>query len=121
MKIIGNIFWVLFGGLILAILWTIAALICFISIIGIPIGIQCLKFASFVLYPFGRRIEWSEHLGSFLLNVLWIAACGWELAVSSVVIGLIWCITVVGIPFGIQSFKFAQLAIMPFGARIIPV
>lgn len=120
MKIIGNVLWIIFGGLILAILWTIASLICFISIIGIPVGVQCLKFASFVLYPFGRTIEWSEHLGHFLLNILWVAVCGWELAISSIFIGLIWCITIIGIPFGVQSFKFAQLAIMPFGAKIIP-
>ena len=86
---------------------------------GIPAGIQCIKFASFVLYPFGRSVEYSCKISRFIINVIWIALIGWELAIVSLAVGLIWCITIVGIPFGIQSFKFAQLAIMPFGAKIV--
>ena len=119
-RTVGNVLWILFGGAFLALLWFIAAIICFISIIGIPIGLQCLKFASFVLYPFGRVAEYSGKMGHFLLNVLWILLFGWELALASVTVGLIWCVTIVGIPFGIQSIKFAQLAIMPFGTEIVP-
>lgn len=96
-----------------------ASLLCFASIIGIPFGIQCLKFAGFVLYPFGRSIEYSSKMGHFFLNILWIMLCGWEIAIASFCIGLIWCATVVGIPFGVQSIKFAQLAIMPFGAEVV--
>lgn len=120
MRTVGNVLWILFGGAFLALLWFLAAIICFISIIGIPIGLQCLKFASFVLYPFGRVAEYSGKLGHFLLNVFWILLFGWELALASVTVGLIWCVTIVGIPFGIQSIKFAQLAIMPFGTEIVP-
>ena len=119
-RTVGNVLWILFGGAFLALLWFLAAIICFISIIGIPIGLQCLKFASFVLYPFGRVAEYSGKMGHFLLNVLWILLFGWELALASVTVGLIWCVTIVGIPFGIQSIKFAQLAIMPFGTEIVP-
>lgn len=115
----GNVLWILFGGAILALLWFLAAIICFVTIIGIPIGIQCLKFASFVLYPFGRAAEYGGSVGHFLLNVLWILLFGWELAIASVIVGLIWCITIIGIPFGVQSIKFAQLAIMPFGTTIV--
>jgi uncharacterized membrane protein YccF (DUF307 family) len=112
--------WCLFGGAILALFWFLAGILCFLSIIGIPIGLQCMKFASFVLYPFGRTIEYGEGLGNFLINLLWIALFGWEIAAASVAVGVFWCATIVGIPFGIQSFKFAQLAFMPFGARILP-
>lgn len=119
MKTIGNILWFLLGGGIIALLWFIAALLCFVTIIGIPLGIQCIKFAGFVLYPFGRTVEYNGKLGSFLVNVVWIMFCGWEIAMVSLCIGIVWCITVVGIPFGIQSIKFAQLAIMPFGAKIV--
>lgn len=119
MKTIGNILWVIFGGGILALLWAIVGLLCIVTIIGIPVGIQCMKFAGLILWPFGRTIEYSGGAGSFLLNILWIIFFGWELATTALVIGLIWCITIVGIPFGLQFIKFAQLAIMPFGAKIV--
>lgn len=119
MKTIGNVFWFILGGGIISLLWFAASLLCFASIIGIPLGIQCLKFAEFVLYPFGRSIEYSSKMGHFFLNILWIMLCGWEIAIASFCIGLIWCATVVGIPFGVQSIKFAQLAIMPSGAEVV--
>ena len=118
MRVLGDILWIVFGGGILAILWGLAGLLCCCTIIGIPIGIQCFKFASLVIWPFGRNVIFANHTGSFLLNVLWILVFGCELAVISCVLGLIWCVTIVGIPFGIQCFKFAQLALMPFGAQI---
>ena len=79
------------------------------------------KIAGFVLHPFGRTAIYSGKLGHFILNVLWILLLGWEIAMVSFCIGLIWCVTIVGIPFGIQSIKFAQLAIMPFGAEVVKV
>ena len=108
MKTIGNIFWFLLGGGIISLLWFIAALLCFITIISIPLGIQSLKFAGFVLYPFGRNIGYSNKMGHFLVNILWIMLCGWEIAIVSFCIGLIWCITIIGIPFGVQSIKFIR-------------
>lgn len=119
MKTFGNIMWFIFGGGIIALLWVVAALLCFITLIGISLGIQCLKFAGFVLYPFGRSIEYSGKISHFLVNILWIMLCDWEIAFVSFCIGLIWCVTILGIPFGIQSMKFAQLAIMPFGAEVV--
>lgn len=119
MKTIGNILWVIFGGGILALLWAIAGLLFFVSILGIPVGIQCMKFAGLILWPFGRAIEFSGGAGSFLLNFIWIMLFGWELASTAFLIGIIWCITIFGIPFGLQFIKFAQLAIMPFGAKIV--
>lgn len=119
MRVLGNILWVLFGGGILAVLWAIVGLFCCCTIIGIPTGIQCFKFTSLVIWPFGRNVIFANCTTSFLLNVLWILVFGWKLAVISCVLGLIWCITIVGIPFGTQCFKFARLALMPFGAHIV--
>ena len=119
MRVLGNMLWLIFGGGILAILWGLAGLLCCCTIIGIPIGIQCFKFTSLIIWPFGRDVEFTNNTGSFLLNILWILVFGWELAVISCAIGLIWCITIVGIPFCIQCFKFARLALMPFGAQIV--
>jgi len=122
MRFIGNILWFIFGGIILAVLWFLAGLLCCITIIGIPIGLQCFKFASLMLWPFGRDIDFSRAgVGSFLLNILWILLLGWELALAAVMIGIVYSITIIGIPFGLQAFKFAKLALMPFGAKIVPV
>ena len=54
----------------------------------------------------------------FLANVLWLLLFGWSLALLSGALGLVLCVTVVGIPFGLQCFKFSKLALMPFGASV---
>jgi uncharacterized membrane protein YccF (DUF307 family) len=93
-------------------------LIC-ITVVGIPFGLQCFKFAGFVLWPFGRTVE----IGNFgvvglLCNILWILLLGWELCIAHLVVGAVFCLTIIGIPFGLQHLKLAKLAILPFGARI---
>lgn len=119
MSIVGNLIWLVCGGIIGAVLWTIAGLLLCITIIGIPFGLQCLKIAGFVLWPFGREIEPGGFgVGGLLLNIIWIIILGWELAVTHLVIGAVLCVTIIGIPFGLQHFKFAVLGLMPFGARI---
>ncbi|MDQ5983373.1 MAG: Inner membrane protein YccF [Eubacteriales bacterium SKADARSKE-1] len=118
MKTLANILWIIFGGLILSIMWFISGFIFCITIIGIPFGIQCFKLAYLVLCPFGKQIYYEGGAGSFLLNILWIIFFGWELALFAVIIGFAWCITIIGIPVGIQCLKFAQLSFMPFGARV---
>lgn len=119
MKFLGNLIWIILGGMIMALLWAIIGVILCITVIGIPFGIQCLKTASFVLWPFGRDIE----LGGFGImgaigNIIWILICGIELCIGHLLFGLLLCITIVGIPFGFQHFKLAKLALIPFGAKI---
>lgn len=119
LSIIGNILWFLLGGLIMALLWFVAGLLVCITIIGIPFGLQCFKFAGFVIWPFGRQVDVGHFgFGGLLGNILWILLLGWELCITHLTFGLIFCITIIGIPFGIQHFKLAMLAILPFGARI---
>lgn len=119
MKTVGNILWLVFGGGILAVLWALVGTICCLTIILFPIGIQCYKFAAFVIWPFNRTIAFSNSAGKVFLNAIWIVVFGWELAVISCCVGLIWCITIAGIPFGRQCFKFAELALAPFGSQIV--
>lgn len=119
MSLIGNIIWLVFGGILGAIAWLLAGMLLCITIIGIPFGLQCFKIAGFVLWPFGREVE----IGNFgaiglLLNILWIILLGWELAVFHFVAGALFCITIIGIPFGLQHFKLSMLGLVPFGARI---
>lgn len=81
-------------------------------------GLQCFKFASLSFFPFGKEVVYGGGAGSFLLNIIWLVVSGLPLAIESVVIGALLCMTVVGIPFGLQQFKLAKLALMPFGSEI---
>jgi len=119
MNFIGNIIWLLFGGIIAAFLWALAGLVLCITIIGIPFGVQCFKIAGFVLWPFGQTIELGGFgVGGLLFNIIWLILFGWEFALLHIIIGAIFCLTIIGIPFGIQHFKLAQLGLIPFGAQI---
>lgn len=119
MGCLGNLLWIIFGGLIAAIEWFICGLLCCATVIGIPFGLQCFKTASLVLAPFGKEVIVGEFgAGGMLGNILWIVFLGWELAISHLIFGIILCITIIGIPFGQQHFKLARLSLLPFGARI---
>ncbi|MGZ5327693.1 MAG: YccF domain-containing protein [Actinomycetota bacterium] len=122
MKAIGNILWFVLAGIWLAIGYTIAGLLMCITIIGIPFGIQAFKLAGFVLWPFGRTVvAKSEALSvlDIIFNVLWLFLVGWELFLLSIAAGLLLCITIIGIPFGIQAFKLSVLALWPFGQTVV--
>jgi len=118
MKTLGNILWFIFGGFISGLLWWISGLIWCLTIIGIPYGKQCFKFASVSFFPFGKQIEYGTGTISFLVNIIWLIFFGFEMAIANLLIGLCWCITIVGIPFGKQFFKLAKLSLMPFGSKI---
>lgn len=119
MKILGNILWFILVGLVLGISWFLFGILWCITIIGIPIGIQCFKFAGFAIWPFSRDIVYDSSASSTILNILWIIFGGLALATISVVIGAMLCVTIIGIPFGIQCFKLAKLSLMPFGAEVV--
>jgi len=119
MNFIGNLFWLLLGGFILALFWAIIGLLLCVTIIGIPFGVQCMKIAGFVLWPFGREvIPGGFGVMGALGNIIWIIICGIGLCVMHLVFGAVLSITIVGIPFGIQHFKLARLSLIPFGAEI---
>ncbi len=121
MRLIGNILWFLLCGLVLFLLWAFFGLLWCVTIVGIPVGLQCFKFASLSLWPFGRDVVYSDRVGHLLLNVLWLLFGGMEIAFTATLIGLVLCVTIVGIPFGRQCFKIAKLGLMPFGATIRPL
>ena len=119
MRLFGNIVWLLFGGLLLAASWFFIGLLLCVSIVGIPFGIQAFKMASLTLTPFGKRVI-NKGGVSTIWNLLWIVLLiGPMLALGYVISGLICCCTIVGIPFGIQAFKMAKLALWPFGSEIV--
>ena len=118
MGCLGNGLWCVFGGLIMGLSWGLAGVLWCITIVGIPIGVQCFKFARLAFFPFGKEVVYGGGVGSVLLNLLWMIFSGIPLAVESALIGCIFCITIIGIPFGMQCFKLAKLALMPFGASV---
>ena len=119
MGCLGNLLWFIFGGFIMGMSWFIAGIVWCITIVGIPIGLQCFKFASLSFFPFGKEVVYGGGAESVLLNILWIIFSGLPLAIEAVVIGVIFSITIVGIPFGLQCFKIAKLALMPFGSSVV--
>ena len=118
MSFIGNILWFLLIGLISGLGWILAGILCCVTIVGIPLGLQSFKMAGLAFFPFGKEVIYGGGTVSFLANILWILFFGWELALFYLACGLICCITIVGIPAGLQCFKMAKLSLMPFGAVI---
>jgi uncharacterized membrane protein YccF (DUF307 family) len=118
MGCIGNFIRFIFGGFAMGLSWALVGLLWCITIVGAPIGIQCFKFAELAFFPFGKEVYYGGGAPSFLLNILWIIFGGFALVLEATVIGFLFCITIVGIPFGLQCFKIAKLALMPFGASV---
>lgn len=124
MNIIGNMLWLLFGGLISAVGYLIGGFVLCLTIVGIPFGLQCFKLATFVLWPFGRMAVGTNASGGclvLLLNILWIICAGFWIAISHIVFGLLLFITIIGIPFARQHFKLVEISLMPFGKTIVDV
>ena len=119
MRLIGNILWVVLGGFIPAMLWCFFGALWSITIIGIPVGVQCFKMARLQLFPFGKEIRY-DSMGavSLVVNILWILFGGIELALANIFAGIVLCMTIIGIPFGLQSFKMTKLSLMSFGSKV---
>lgn len=121
MNILGNILWIVLGGIFISMYYALVGLLFCITIVGIPFGVQLFKMAGFALWPFGHQVTAGPNDSgcmSIFMNIIWIVLGGVEIAVMHAVFGLICCVTIVGIPFGLQHFKMALLALAPFGKKI---
>jgi len=120
MKLLGNIIWLIFGGLLTAIEYVIASLCLMITIIGIPFGLQTMKLALLTLWPFGAKVTDTNSSGclSIVMNIFWLIFGGLCICLTHLLFGIILYITIIGIPFGYQHFKLAKLALTPFGKNI---
>jgi uncharacterized membrane protein YccF (DUF307 family) len=123
MRLVGNILWFVLAGFWLAIGYVVAGLLAFILIITIPFGIASFRLAGFVVWPFGRTVVWKRQAGfwSILGNIVWVIVFGWWLALVHLVAGLLLCITIIGIPFGIACWKMIPLALLPLGRDVVPI
>jgi uncharacterized membrane protein YccF (DUF307 family) len=117
-----NLVWLVLQGWILALAYALAGLLACLLVVTIPFGIAAFRLAGFVVWPFGRTTVPTPGAGvaSALGNLLWFLVAGWWLAVVHVLSGIAFCLTVIGIPFGIASFKFAAVGLFPLGKRVVP-
>ena len=122
MKTLGNIIWLLFGGIFIAVEYLLASVALAVTIIGIPFALQTFKLAGLALWPFGsetRSVEKSSGCLSPIMNIIWFFIGGFWISLSHILFGILFFITIIGIPFGKQHFKLATLALTPFGREII--
>ena len=122
MNSIANFLWLILGGIVIAAIYYLVGLLMCITIIGIPFGLQLFKLGTYALWPFGHQlVSGAGEPGciSIVMNLIWILLGWWEIALIHLVCGLIFCITIVGIPFGVQHFKMALSSIFPFGKEIV--
>lgn len=118
MSLLGNILWFICGGFLSGLAWLAAGCLWCISIIGIPVGLQCFKFAGLSFSPFGKEVVYGGGAVSLIANIIWLIVSGIPMAIGNAFVGVICCSTIIGIPFGKQFFKIAKLALMPFGAEV---
>ena len=121
MSIIGNIIWIIFGGLIIFLMYVVASILLCITIIGIPFGVQTLKLSMLALVPFGKEVVNKPNEPgclSTIMNIIWILVGGLCISLTHFAFGLLLAITIIGIPFALQHFKLGILAFTPFGKEI---
>ena len=121
MNFILNILWALFGGgFILALEYALAGVVCCLTIVGIPFGLQCFKLAALALFPFGKDFDDSKRSGplGFAGNVLWFVFAGVWICITHLVAAVPLAISIIGIPFALQHVKLAMIALTPFGVRV---
>lgn len=117
MKTLGNILWFFFGGLETALMWLVFGLLWCVTIVGIPFGRRCFRIAGYSLQPIGKIVntEFGKHP---VANTVSLIFGGGILALFDLIVGLLWVVTIIGIPYGLQSFRFAELACFPFGSYV---
>lgn len=120
MSCLGNLIWMIFGGIVNALGWLFFGVLWCITIIGIPIGLQCFKMAKLQLAPFGKDVVTIDDGGvSLIMNILWLIFGGLFMCLANLISAVFLCITIIGIPFAMQSVKIAKLSLMPFGKDVV--
>ena len=121
MRTLLNLIWFVLSGFWMAVGYAVAGIICFVLIVTIPFGIASFRIANYVLWPFGRTVvdKPTAGLGSAVGNVIWVIVAGIWLAIGHLTTGVALCLTIIGIPMGIASFKLIPVSLMPLGKKIV--
>jgi uncharacterized membrane protein YccF (DUF307 family) len=117
-SLLGNILWLVLGGLVAGLGYILGGLLLCITIVGIPFGVQAMKIGVATFAPFGKEVVETKDANSLLrlvLNVVWLVAFGWEIALAHAGSALVCAVTIIGIPFAVQHLKLIPLALLPFG------
>ena len=123
MRVLLNVIWLVFGGLLLALGYAVVGIVMCILIITIPFGIAAFRMALFCIWPFGRTLIRRDDAGagSVIGNVIWFILAGWWLAIGHLVTGVLMCLTIIGIPLGLANFKLIPVSLTPFGREIVDI
>ncbi|MEL6545316.1 MAG: YccF domain-containing protein [Myxococcota bacterium] len=122
MSLLGNLIWIVFGGLISAVAYILSGLLICLTVVGIPFGLRSIKMGFEILAPFGKELKDLPAANSplrLVFNVIWLLLFGWELALNHAFWALLLAITVVGLPFALQHLKLIPLALFPFGREMV--
>jgi len=121
MRVLLNVFWLVFGGILIAAAYAVAGVICYILIITIPFGIAAFRMANYALWPFGRTIrrKSSAGLGSGIGNVIWVVVAGWWLALGHIITAVAQFVSIIGIPLGLANLKLVPVSLFPLGHEIV--
>lgn len=122
-RLLLNVVWLVFGGFAVVIGWLLAGVLCCLFVVTIPFGIASFRIASYALWPFGRTVvdQPTAGVGSAIGNVIWIVVAGLWITIGHLVLGIMLCCTIVGIPLGLAHFKLMPVSLMPLGKEIVPV
>ena len=122
LNLILNLIWLIFGGALVAIIYVIAGLVCFVLIVTIPFGVAAFRMASYTIWPFGRTMRKKPDAGivSGVGNVIWIVLFGWWLALTHLVLAVAQFLSVIGIPLGLANVKLVPISLVPLGHEIVP-
>jgi len=118
MRLLGNIIWLIFGGLLTGLGYILGGLVMCLTIIGIPFGMQSIKLGFATFAPFGKDVVEADNANTILriiFNILWLILFGWEIAIAHLVHAAILAITIIGLPFAKQHIKLIPVALFPFG------
>lgn len=130
MALVGNVLWFILGGGVMALIWLVIGLALYITIIGIPIGKACLEFAKLSAFPFDKEVirtttlKGKHNVSVFsktiatILNIIWIPL-GIMLTICHFILGIIYAVTILGIPIAIVYFRMGRFLLAPIGCRVV--
>jgi uncharacterized membrane protein YccF (DUF307 family) len=123
LNLVLNLIWLIFGGALVAIVYVIAGVICFILVVTIPFGVAAFRMANFTIWPFGRTLvpKPTAGIASGIANVLWFVLFGWWLALGHILLAVVQFVSIIGIPLGIANVKLVPVSLFPLGHQIVPV
>lgn len=122
MSLLGNVIWLIFGGLLAGLGYILGGLLLCLTVVGIPFGVQSIKLGVATFAPFGKQVRETPNAHGCLklvFDILWIVLFGWEIAILHLVHAAFLAITIIGIPFAMQHLKLVPVSLFPLGSELV--